>query len=68
MSTDELAQAVVDRRLVRLRVASLRRLAEAVLAKQASKPSKDKKAKKAKKTNKSGGKKSKLAKIPGQAL
>jgi len=66
LSLDELARAVIERRL-RLRVGSVRRLAEGVLARAAA-PAKAKKPKKSKETasKKGGGKKRKLARIPGQ--
>ncbi len=59
LSVTELAKGVLARDF-RPRAASVRRLAEAVLAKQES-PAKPKKKKK-----KSAGKKRRLAKIPGQ--
>ncbi len=66
LGISELAKGVLARDF-RPRIASVRRLAEAVLAKEA-KPKKKKKKKPTKKAAaaKSGGKKRKLAKIPGQ--
>ena len=58
MAVDDLARAVLDRRIKRPRIASVRRLAEALLAR---------KARKAKKKDKKAEKKGrKLARIPGQ--
>lgn len=68
LSLKQLAQGILDRDF-RPRVASVRRLAEAVLAEPPAKPKKDKaKKKKSAKAagKKAGGKKRKLAKIPGQ--
>ncbi len=58
MGVEELARAILDRRIARPRISSVRRLAEALLAKGA------KKAKK--KARKADKKVRKLAKIPGQ--
>ena len=60
-SLAELAQAVLDRKVNRLRVAQLRRFAEAVLAAEQKRA---KKAKAAETKKKESGKKRKLAKIP----
>lgn len=57
-SLAELAQAILDRKIVRLRVAPLRRLAEVALAAE------QKRAKRKAKAQKGDGKKRKLAKIP----
>lgn len=58
LSAEDLARAILDRRIARPRITSVRRLAEALLAK---------KAKKAKKKGRKADKKvRKLAKIPGQ--
>lgn len=58
LSAEDLARAILDRRITRPRIASVRRLAEALLGKKARKAKK-----KAKKADK---KVRKLAKIPGQ--
>lgn len=60
MTAQDLARAILDRRITRPRISSVRRLAEALLAKKAGK---------AKKKGKKADKKvRKLAKIPGQKL
>ena len=58
MTAQDLARAILDRQITRPRITSVRRLAEALLAKKAGKGKK-----KAKKADK---KVRKLAKIPGQ--
>lgn len=58
MSVEQLARAVLDRQIIRPRIASVRRLAEALLAKKARKAKK--------KARKADRKARKLAKIPGQ--
>lgn len=62
LSLAELAQGVLDRKFTRLRVAQLRRLAEAVLAAEQKRAKRKAKAPETKK--KASGKKRKLAKIP----
>ena len=59
MSAQDLARAILDRRIARPRITSVRRLAEALLAKKARKAKK-------KKDKKAGKKVRKLATIPGQ--
>jgi hypothetical protein len=61
-SLAELAQAILDRKIVRLRVAPLRRLAEVALAAEQKRAKRKAKAPETKK--KGDGKKRKLAKIP----
>lgn len=60
----ELAQGILSRK-IKPRVADVRRLAEVVLAREASKKKKMKKKSSGKKAG-GGGKKRKLSKIPGQ--
>ncbi len=65
LSDLDLAKGVLARDF-RPRAASVKRLAEAVLAKQEASSTPRKKSKKKASAGKSGGKKRKLAKIPGQ--
>lgn len=59
MSAEDLARAILARQIARPRITSVRRLAEALLAKKARKAKK-------KKDKKTGKKVRKLARIPGQ--